>query len=168
MRFAIMWITLAYFLILQYNFSRADEVFVGYGVGIMNDANYYFGQNKYIDVGYRDFIWNGLYWQTKAGYWGEGSPDKGRKAGFWGSTGPGLEVDLHPIEIRSGWGIAAISAPDSQLGGHTPQFNGNLSLGFRDRHGDSIAVEYDHISSAGLVTPNIGRDFILIELSTKW
>jgi hypothetical protein len=155
-------------LLLISNICFAEEAFIGYGVGVFNDANYYLGQNKYIDAGYRSFIWDGFYWEWDGGYWGEGSPDIGRKSGFFASSGPGLEIDLQPLELRSGWQLAAISNPDSQLGGYFPEFHGTASIGLRDKKGDGIAVEYNHISSAGLVTPNIGRDFILLELSQKW
>ena len=150
------------------NNSYGEEAFIGYGVGIFNDSNYFLGQNKYIDVGYRSFMWDGFYWSFKGGYEGEGSPDIGRKSGFFASSGPGLEIDLQPLELRSGWGLAMISTPDSQLGGYFPQFNGTASIGLRDKHGDGIALEYNHISSAGFVNPNIGRDFMILELSQKW
>ena len=155
-------------LLLVCSTAHSEEGFLGYGVGVFNDANYYTGQNKYFEGGYRASVWDGIYWQYKGGFWGEGSPDAARKSGFFVSSGPGFEVDLAPVEIRTGWGLAAISNPDSQLGGRFPQFNGNFALGLRDKKGDGIAIEYNHISSAGLVTPNQGRDFLILELSQKW
>lgn len=146
----------------------ADEAFLGYGVGILHDADHYVGQNKYAELGYREFIYKGVYWQYKGGFWGEGSSDITRKAGFWVSSGPGFEVDVQPIEIRSGWGLAAISTPDSQLGAYFPQFNGELYLGLRDKQGDGAGVQYEHISCANFCSPNQGRDFIVLQLSLKW
>lgn len=146
----------------------ADEVFLGYGVGVFGDAKYYTGQNKYLELGYRSVVWEGIYWQFKGGCWGEASPDKSRTSSAWLSSGPGLEVDLSPIEIRSGWGLAAISSPDSQLGGHFPQFNGEMYIGLRDKRGDAIGLQYEHISSAGIINPNLGRDFVTLQLSQKW
>lgn len=155
-------------LLLLSNVALADEAFLGYGLGVFNDANEFLGQNKYGELGYRTFVWDGIYWQFKGGYWGEGSADKTRNAGFFASMGPGLELDLQPIEIRSGWGLAAISSPDSQLGSRFPQFNGELYLGLRDRKGDGIGVQYEHLSCASFCTPNQGRDFIILQLSQKW
>lgn len=155
-------------LLLMSSTCRADEAFLGYGLGIFNDAEYFVGQNKYGEIGYRQFLWDGIYWQYKGGFWGEGSPDSTRKAGFWVSTGPGLELDLQPIEIRSGWSIAAISTPDSQLGSRFPQFNGELYFGLRDKKGDGVGIQYEHISCASFCTPNQGRDFLILQLSQKW
>lgn len=146
----------------------ADEAFIGYGVGVFNDANDFLGQNKYAYVGYREFLYKGIYWQEKGGFWGEGSPDQSRKSGGWISSGPGLEMDLEPFEMRSGYGLAAITSPDSQLGAVFPQFNGELYLGLRDKKGDGVGFEYDHISCASFCSPNEGRDFVTVQLSIKW
>lgn len=155
-------------LLLISNVALADEGFLGYGVGVFHDADQYTGQNKYFEVGYRSDIWEGIMWQYKGGFWGEGSQDTTRKNGFWISSGPQFQVDLQPLEIRTGWGLAMISNPDSQLGGRFPQFNGELYLGLRDKRGNAIGFQYEHISSAGLVTPNQGRDFVTLQLSTRW
>lgn len=146
----------------------ADEAFLGYGVGILGDASQYVGQNKFGELGYRSFLLDGIYWQFKGGFWGEGSADPTRNASFWVSSGPGLEIDLQPIEIRSGWGLAAITSPDSQLGARFPQFNGEVYLGLRDKKGDGVGVQYEHISCASFCTPNHGRDFLILQLSQKW
>lgn len=155
-------------LLLLSNVCVADEAFIGYGVGILHDADHYIGQNKYFELGYRDFLWKGIYWQDKGGFWGEGSPDMTRKAGFWASTGPGMELDLQPFEMRSGWGLAAISTPDSQLGARFPQFNGEVYAGLRDKRGDGVGFQYEHISCANFCNPNEGRDFVTLQLSIKW
>jgi hypothetical protein len=54
------------------------------------------------------------------------------------------------------------------LGGAFPQFHGELYGGLRDSQGNGIGIKYNHFSSAGLVTPNQGRDFVLLELSVKY
>ncbi len=154
------------FLFLS-SYAIADEAFVGYGLGILRGADTFLGQTKYLDLGYREFMWDGLYWQTKLGGIGEGSPDSTRSGGAFLSTGMGLEVDLHPIELRGGGAIAGITTPDSQLGGYF-QFNEDMSLGLRDKKGDGIALQYNHISCASFCNPNLGRDFVILELSQKW
>lgn len=148
--------------------AQADEVFSSYGVGAFNSAKNSPAEVKVVNVGYRPELYNGFYWQFKAGYWGEGSGDESRKSSFYASTGPGLMIDLKPIEIRSGWGLCAITQPDAYLGGRFPQFNGELYFGLRDRKDNGIGVKYEHISSAGLVVPNDGRDFFILEISQRW
>lgn len=148
--------------------THADEAFFGYGVGVFNDASEWTGQMKVGEVGYRHFLFSGVYWQNKFGYWGEGSNDKTRKSSAFASTGLGMEVDLQPLEFRSGYGLAGISTPDSQLGASFPQFQGEVYVGVRDKKGDGIGLQYEHISCGSFCNPNQGRDFMTIQLSTKW
>lgn len=154
-------------LLLLSNVCLASEAFMGYGVGIFNDASSFIGQNKYAELGYREFVWEGVFWQNRLGYWGEGSGDKTRQNSFWYSSTMGLEVDLQPLEIRGGVGPALISNPDSQLGGYF-QFNEHMSIGLRDKKGDGMALDYNHLSCASLCNPNRGRDSITFEMSQKW
>lgn len=156
------------FMSLLSTLTFADEFSVGYGLGVANSAKHFAAETKVFTAAYRPEIYKGFYWQVKGGYWGDGSGDVARRSSFFGSTGPGMLIDLRPIEIRSGWGIATISSPDAYLGGRFPQFNGEAYVGLRDRSGNGIGVEYDHISSAGLVVPNQGRDFVVLQLSKKW
>ena len=146
----------------------ADEVFFGYGVGVFNSAKTSPTEAKVANLGVRTDLFGGFYWQFKLGYWGDGSGDPNRHNSAYISSGPGILVDLRPVEIRSGWGLAAITNPDSYLGGRFPQFNGELYLGLRDRYGSGIGVKYEHISSAGLIQPNEGRDFAALEISFRW
>jgi len=149
------------------NLAYADEAFVGYGVGIFRGADQFLGQTKYASIGYRDFLYEGLYWQSKLGFIGEGSADQTRKSGGWTSSGFGLETNLSPVELRGGAALAAITTPDSQLGGYF-EFNEDVSIGLRDTRGDGIALQYNHISCASLCSPNLGRDAVMLELSQKW
>ena len=155
-------------LLLVSSLAQAEELSIGYGAGILADGNHYIGEVKHLTISYRSTLWDGIYTQYKIGYFGDGSPEPDRNSSFWGSVGLGLEVDLLPVEIRSGWGLAAISNPDSRLGGMFPQLHGDLYLGLRDKRGNGIGVQYCHLSSGGLVSPNYGRDFLLLVLSQKW
>jgi hypothetical protein len=146
----------------------AGETFVGYGLGVFHSADYGPVTTKVIQGGYRQDLTGGFYWQARLGYWNDSSHDSTRKSSLYGSTGLGFLIDLRPIEMRSGWGIGGISTPDSMLGGRFPQFNGELYVGVRDKNGNGIGFQYEHISSAGIVTPNEGRDFVTLQLSTKW
>lgn len=155
-------------LLLLSNVALADEAFLGYGVGVFHDADDFLGQNKYLGLGLRSFLWEGLYWQNKVLAWGEGSSDPTRKGGAMFASGIGQEVSIPPVEIRGGGSLAIISNPDSQLGAMFPQFHEEISLGLRDSKGDGIALQYGHISCASFCTPNQGKDFVIFELSQKW
>lgn len=144
-----------------------DEIYLGYGLGIGESAVHSFPETKVLDVGYRQQIISTFYWNYEAGGWIDSSGDPTRSSSFFVSTGPGLELWLKPFEIRNSWGIAIISNPDSYLGAAFPQFHGELYLGVRDSSGSGIGIKYNHFSSAGVSNPNIGRDFMLLELSQK-
>lgn len=145
-----------------------SEQFIGFGVGEGLSAKSSAGETKMFNIGEREFLIRGIYWENKLGYWGDGSGDPSRRSSLFGSSGFGMEVDLAPVEFRAGTGLAIISTPDSYLGGRFPQFNENLGMTLRDKHGDGIGLTYSHFSSAGFVTPNLGRDFLTLELSIKW
>lgn len=148
--------------------AHADETFFSFGVGVANSAKHSSGETKVGNIGIRNEIYQGIYWQWKAGFYGDGSGDPTRKGSGYASVGPGMLIDLRPLELRAGYGIAAITTPDSYLGGRFPQFQGEIYIGLRDRRGNGIGVQYEHISSAGLVTPNQGRDFTVLQLSQQW
>lgn len=148
--------------------AYADETFFSFGVGAANSAKDHTGEVKVGNVGLRKEIYQGIYWQYKVGYFGDGSGDPSRKSSLYASVGPGMLIDLRPVEMRAGYGLAAISTPDSYLGGRFPQFQGELYLGLRDHRGNGIGVQYEHISSAGIVSPNMGRDFMVLQLSQQW
>lgn len=148
--------------------ANADSSFFNFGLGIANSAKTSRGETKVGALGYRSDLFDGIYWQYKVGFYGDGSGDETRKSSAFAFTGPGMLIDFKPIEIRAGWGLGGIATPDSYLGGRFPQFNGEVYLGVRDHRGNGIGLGYEHISSAGLVTPNQGRDFFVLQLSQQW
>ena len=148
--------------------SSGEELGLGYGIGIFNSADHYVGQVKIFNLTYREVLWEGIYTQYRAGLFADGSPEQDRHSSLYTSVGLGLLVNLQPLEIRTGWGLAAISSPDVYLGGVFPEFNGELYIGLRDRIGSGIGIQYEHISSAGIFNPNVGRDFVSLQLSQKW
>ena len=155
-------------LLLFSTTAHADESFFSFGVGVANSAKRSSGETKVANLGIRNEIYQGIYWQWKLGFYGDGSGDPTRKGSGYASVGPGMLIDLRPLELRAGYGIAAITTPDSYLGGCFPQFQGEFYIGIRDYRGNGIGAQYEHISSAGLVTPNQGRDFVVLQLSQQW
>lgn len=125
-------------------------------------------ETKTFDVGYREFLFKGIYWQNKLGFWADDSGNPDRSSSLYGSSGIGMMVDLAPIELHVGSGLAIVSTPDIYLGGNFPQFQSEIGVTLRDKSGDGIGLTYSHISSAGILSPNQGRDFIALELSVKW
>lgn len=148
--------------------THFQEMFSGFGFGLFDSAKAKATEVKVTDFGYRLELCNGIYWQNKVAYWLDQSGDPRRKNSFYLSTGLGMLVDLKPIEIRVGTNLGFLASRDSYLGGHFPQFNEELYVGVRDKRGNGIGVKIEHISSAGFSQPNQGRDFVMLELSSKW
>ncbi len=147
---------------------QANELSFGLGLGIGNSAVNSSVETKVLTASHIWDIYDGFYAKARAGYFSDKSGDPTRQSSGFGSFGLGMLVDLKPIEVRVGYGLAAITTPDSYLGGQFPQFSGDLYLGVRDRVGNGIGVSYQHISSAGIWTPNVGRDFMILEVGTHW
>lgn len=146
----------------------ADEVFINYGLGVGPSAVNSMIETKTVDLGYRYYLLKSVYWQNKLGYWTDNSGNPARSSSLYGSSGLGLVVHEGFVEVRSGIGLAFVTATDSYLGGTFPNFNENLGIGIRDEDGAGCGIEYNHLSSAGIYNPNIGRDFVNLEFSLKF
>ena len=155
-------------LLLLCTQAYADEIFVSYGLGVGPSALNSMIETKNVDLGYRYYFLKSLYWQNKLGYWDDNSGNPNRSSSLYGTSGLGMVVHAHHIEVRSGIGLAMISSTDSYLGGMFPNFNENLGIGFRDEDGGGFGVEYNHISNSGVFRENVGRDFVNLEFSLKW
>lgn len=150
-------------LLLLTQSAVADTAFYSFGAGVIDTIS-----TKIGNIGYRRDLIDGIFLQGKIGAWIDASGLPGKTGSIYASTGPGILVNLRPIEIRNSWSLAAITSPDSQLGGIFPQFNGELYIGVRDRKGNGIGIQFEHVSSAGILNPNLGRDFLVIQVSQSW
>ncbi len=155
-------------LILTTNICKADEAFMSYGLGVFKSAEERVAETKVATIGYRKNIFSSLDWQLQVGYYSDASSNVMRNSSLFGTTGPQFSVQLSAIVVRSGLGVVYINSPDSYLGGRFPQFTENLYLGLRDVLNASIGLNYSHVSSAGIFSKNIGRDFITLELAKKF
>jgi hypothetical protein len=144
--------------------TMANDAFIGYGVGVFHSAEYSRAETKVINLGYRQHITGPWSLQYKVGYWGDGSGQANRTASGYASVGPIFNINFDPLYLYTGWGIGAISNPDGYLGGRLPQFNGTVGFLVRDKQGAGIGASYEHISSAGFVMPNVGRDFVTLNI----
>lgn len=147
---------------------QSDELDFGLGLGVGKSAVNSSVETRVYQGAYIWDLYDGFYTKGKLGYYSDTSGDPFRKSSIFGSWGLGLMVDLAPVEIRVGYGVGGILTPDSYLGGRFPQFNGDLYLGLRDGNGSCIGFSYNHISSASILYPNIGRDFIVLEIGKRW
>ena len=153
--------------LIQTKICTAEEMFFSYGLGVFNSAKNNISEVKTADFGFRKPLVGPWSFQFKAGAWLDGSGDKSRSSSLYVSAGPQYIIDFSCFEIRNGVGVTVISNTDSYLGGHL-QFNSELYFGVRNKNGAGIGIEYSHFSSAGIYQPNIGKDFILLQISERF
>lgn len=141
----------------------ADDLTVKYGPGVFQSAkNGHETLNA--TLGYQKELLYLLSYQIEVGGWSDKRIDLGRRSSMYGSYSIGSTVNASYMYAEAFLGVAGITNPDSYLGGHF-QFNNDLGIGFRDKYGKRIGINYKHMSSAGLYNPNVGRDFLLLKLS---
>jgi hypothetical protein len=131
-------------------------------LGVANSAKASHSETKLISVGNRSKLGLGLIQQYELGAWADRA-GYGRKSSAYTAYQVGVEAGESFIG-RFMAGPALISTPDSYLGGYF-QFSEDLFFGIKGENGNTIGVIYKHFSSAGLETPNVGRDFLGISIS---
>lgn len=137
-----------------------------YGVGILGSAEYGTTETKIFSVGYEEDILGIFITQWELGLFTD-QGGHGRSSSGFGNVSLGVEVNPGYFVLRSLWGIGGITTPDSMLGGLF-EFNQDLFLGVRDDKNKMIGLNYKHISSAGIYSPNHGRDFITVQVEVPW
>lgn len=82
---------------------------------------------------------------------------------FLGFYGGGVRVDAGDILAQVGIALGGITSTDEYLGGHL-QFTENLFLGLKSHRDAALGAFFKHISSGGISSPNLGRNFVGIEI----
>lgn len=161
MRLIIFWTLMLLLLWTAQDMARADEHSFRMGMGIINGERT--GEVKTFSVRQEEHQFYGVYSAYEGGLWTDTGRAAGRKASAFGlgqvGIKPGPETGLYGSAFL---GVAGITHPDSQLGGHF-QFVENIGIGVRDGRG-FIGCDYRHFSSAGLSKPNKGRDFLVFTI----
>ena len=152
---------------LLFPYRALAESFAKYGIGVYKSAELTAAETKIFSLGFRDDLLGPFVYQYEGGIWFD-SAGSGRKTSAFFDAGLGIEVRSGDLVLRSTHGLAFISTPDSYLGGYFPNFNHDLYVGIRDKTGNAIGLSYKHISNAGLMPPNVGRDFITVDLGIPW
>lgn len=148
--------------------SSADTV-IKYGANVPSDSEK-MGRTKAIFISQQQMVFphvgaNWLITQYEIGAWFDNSGINGRSSSSMGSVSAGINVNTGYIFGQALVGPALISAPDSNLGG-VFQFNNDVAFGLRDPDTNAtFGFAYKHLSSAGIESPNRGRDFMLFRIS---
>lgn len=131
-------------------------------LGVFHGAEKHPSEIKFMNIGHRDSF-QGLVAQYEIGGWVD-SAGNGRKSSPYAAYQIGLQA-VNQVVGRFMMGPAIVGITDNRLGAVFPQFTTDLYFGIEGEHGVNIGFKYKHISSAGLSSPNVGRDFMGIELS---
>ena len=145
------------------SYSRADEqFFVDGGLGIFNTAGDTLPQVKFMKMGMQEDLWGPLKQRFVGGAWADSSGGGRMSGGFTGYQFA-FEVTNSVLQASIASGPVLISTPDTSLGG-VFQLNESIFLGVADKSHDSIGIVYNHFSSAGIEMPNLGKDYLGLEV----
>jgi hypothetical protein len=154
-----MWLLL---LLLPISYAD-DSVLLRGGPSIIDGSPS--GQSKIFGIREESYQLRGFYTATELGGWVDQreTTQDSLFAKFQLGVSPGEDVGVF---AKAFTGPALISHTDSLLGGHL-QFATDIGFGVRDNH-TSVALVYTHFSSAGIATPNKGRDFLVLEAGVRF
>ena len=154
-------------IVLMAATAAQADIGLRYGLGVFKSAVDSPTEVKIFGLSYTEKLGKSFFVKTEVGYFVDSSSSSSRKSSAYGNTSLGLEVSPSFLLMRASHGLAVISTPDSYLGRRFPQFATDLFFGLKDSNGSAIGISYKHISSAGIVMPNQGRDFLTMEYSIK-
>lgn len=156
----LIWLALL-FSVFPRSTLAVDNATFRYGLGIVGSPTpevKAFSLRHEEDLNFFD-----LHIATEGGLWADTQNQVGRRGSLFGAYQLGVRPEYGAMVMGAYWGLAAISTPDTQLGGAFPQFKTDLYVGFQGEK-SVITLGLAHISSAGIHKPNRGRDFIQLGL----
>lgn len=138
--------------------AAEDQVVIDAGLGQFGSKGSSLSQDKFAKISIEEDVWYNLKDKFNVGAWLDS-----RGQGYASSAFTGYQIGFevtNSIFQSSVWsGPTFVSTPDRALGGRL-QFNETVYFGIVDKDKNSIGIEYEHFSSAGLEMPNLGRDFL--------
>ena len=143
-------------------YADQDSIVTDVGVGEFGTKGSSLSQVKFAKVGWQEDLWYNLKQRMNAGGWID-TRELGYSSSAFAGYQLGFEVKNSVFEASVFSGPTLISSPDNALGGIF-QLNETLFFGIVDKDDNTIGIVYNHFSSAGLEMPNLGRDFMGIEI----
>ncbi len=142
--------------------AKGDELLLDAGLGAFSTEGYSLSQVKFAKIGLQEDLWYSLKQRFNVGGWLD-NRGQGRTSSAFGGYQIGFDVQNDVFEASVFSGPSLISSPDVALGG-IAQFNETVFFGIKDKAGETIGMAYNHFSSAGLEMPNMGKDFMCLEI----
>ena len=142
--------------------AHADEFFVDGGLGAFDTEGRSIAMVKFAKFGVQEDLLGPLKQRFNVGLWLD-QRGQGYSNAAYGGYQLGFDVKNSVLEMGIFSGPTLISSTDAELGGLF-QLNETFFFGIRDSENDFIGAVYNHFSSAGLEMPNLGKDFIGLEI----
>ncbi len=137
-------------LILLTTGAYGGELILGGGLSNNDDSK---GQRLF-RIEYLAPINHTFFWKAEGGVFNGYDLYTGLSLGFQAATTDGLFA-------RYSLGPSYVANTDYRLSSNF-EFNHDFELGIRDKSGLEISIGLKHMSNAGLVPPNNGRDFVTV------
>lgn len=141
---------------------HADQVITDVGLGAFGSKGASVSQDKFTKLGLQEEIWSPFQERFNLGGWIDDRSPGYSSAAFMGYQ-IGFEVTNDVLQGSVWTGPTMLTSTDQMLGGIF-QFNETIFFGIVDKDKNSIGIAYNHFSSAGLETPNLGRDYLGLEI----
>lgn len=156
-----------YLILLMFAFSiqsyaQDDQWAIDGGLGVFSTQGTSLSDVKFAKVGIQEDIWDAFKQRVSVGGWLD-SRGSGYSGSAFGGYQLGFEVNNSVFQGGIFTGPTLISTTDKDLGGIF-QFNDSINFGIKDDRGNVIGIVYNHFSSAGLESPNLGKDFMGLEI----
>jgi len=149
-------------LLASVNCNAYEGTFFKYGVGLNEDIK----TVKTFTLGYQAPLFAIFDYQLEGGMFNDSKQTQGLIA--FSNVSIGVSTfTTSGIYAKIFFGPALISQTDTRLSSIF-EFNHDLEFGFVDKKGLSIGVNYKHMSNAGIVLPNYGRDLLLLKIQFPW
>ena len=137
-----------------------QAAYLKFGGSIGNSVT--FG-TKFLAIGHQDHLLSLLDYQLESGYILD-NEFPGLYRALYVSIAPGFSIVKTDYYLKVFCGPALISNTDVHLSSIF-EIATDIELGLRDIRGLDLGVGYKHMSNAGLVPPNLGRDFLYFKIN---
>lgn len=149
-------------LMLIFSTPSYASYYGSYGVQVLQKEHSGFADVKLFNIGYQTSLYKIFAQKAELGVWSD-VKFPGRSSSGYGAYSVGLRIEPGSLYLESYWGLCAITHTDTMLGSNF-QFKNDTGIGIEDAAGRFIGINYSHISNAGILLPNLGRDFLAIKI----
>lgn len=146
-------------LILIPHQAHSNQWYGEWGTGVLNNSQTEYSQVKFGELGKKGVLNETFDYSYGGGAIIDSSNYPGSSSTMYGTALLGVGPHLQNLVVEYYLGGAYIQTPDTILGSHL-QFAHEVLIGIKDFRNVGVFISIKHLSNAGLVKPNMGRNFI--------